>query len=231
MKTTSNKKMIAFFGVFLVVIFTFGFIASNSVQTNIQTTKGITIVIDAGHGGPDGGSVGKNGTIESDLNLKYAKTLANYLTGFGIDVIQTRNDENCLTDPNADNFKIEDMKKRVEIINKCGAQLLVSIHMNKFTQSGENGAQVFFKQDDEDSKRLADSIKNILITNFDNARKLTLAGDYYILNNTSPIGVIVECGFLSNEAEEKLLNTDEYMNKMCYSIYAGIINFLGVVNF
>ncbi len=231
MKISTNKKMIALFGVFLVLIFTFGFVVSNAIQTNVIIPKGITIVIDAGHGKPDGGSVGKNGTIESEINLKYAKTLEKYLTDFGINVIQTRTEENCLADTDSDSFKIDDMQKRAEIINSSGAQILVSIHMNKFTQSSENGAQVFFEQDDEDSKKLADSIRNILVANFDNARELTLAGDYYILNNTKPIGVIVECGFLSNEEEEKLLNAPEYMNKMCYSIYAGIINFLGVVNF
>ena len=231
MKISTSRKMIAFFGVFLVLIFTFGFVVSNAVHTNAIIPKEITIIIDAGHGNPDGKKKKKNGTIESELNLKYAKTLEKYLSGFGIKVVQTRNDENCLVDENTDNFKIADMQKRAEIINSSGAQILISIHMNKFTQSSENGAQVFFEQDDEDSKKLADSIRNILVANFDNARKLTLAGDYYILNNTSPIGVIVECGFLSNENEEKLLNTPEYMNKMCYSIYAGIINFLGVVNF
>ena len=103
--------------------------------------------------------------------------------------------------------------------------------MNKFSGSGENGAQVFFEQNDADSQKLANSIRDILVANFDNARKLTLAGDYYILNNTEPIGVIVECGFLSNPTEEKLLQQEEYQNKMCYSIYSGIINFLGVVDY
>ena len=102
--------------------------------------------------------------------------------------------------------------------------------MNKFTQSSENGAQVFFEQGNKESEELANSIRDILVANFDNARKLTLAGDYYILNQTEPIGVIVECGFLSNPTEEKLLQQEEYQNKMCYSIFCGIINYLGVAN-
>ena len=179
----------------------------------------------------DGGSVGKNGTIESELNLKYAEKLTKYLTDFGITVVNTRLNNDGLYGELTDDFKLVDMKKRADIINNSNAQILISLHMNKFTNSSENGAQVFFEQDDENSEKLAGSIRDMLTANFSNARELTLAGDYYILNNTSPIGVIVECGFLSNPEEERLLNDAEYQNKMCYSIYCGIINYLGVVNY
>ena len=223
-----RKKMIALFALFFVVIFSFGFFVSNAVQVDSITPIGITIAIDAGHGGVDGGSVGKNGTIESELNLKYAQKLTNYLESFGITVINTRTTNEGLYDGMTDDYKLVDMKKRADIINQSNAQLLISIHMNKFTDSSENGAQVFFEQENEDSEKLANSIRDMLVVNFENARPLTLAGDYYILNNTDPIGVIVECGFLSNPDEEQLLNNDEYQNKMCYSIYSGIINYLGV---
>ena len=226
-----KKKMLGLFAIFLVVVFSFGFFVSYSVQADVVNPVGITVVIDAGHGGIDGGSVGANGTIESELNLIYAQKLTKFLENFGINVINTRTNNNGLYDAPDEDYKLDDMEKRVEIINNCGAQLLISIHMNKYTSSGENGAQVFFKQEDEDSEKLANSIKDILVANFDNARELTLAGDYYILNETEPIGVIVECGFLSNPTEEKLLKDEEYQNKMCYSIYAGIINYLGVVDF
>ena len=145
-------------------------------------------------------------------------------------MVNTRLDENGLYEEVDDDYKLDDMKKRAEIINQSGAQILVSIHMNKFTSSGENGAQVFFEKDNEDSEKLASSIRDVLRANFENARELVLEGDFYILNNTSPIGVIVECGFLSNPEEELLLQQEEYQNKMCYSIYCGIINYLGVAN-
>jgi len=225
-----RKKMIALFALFLTVIFGFGFLVSNAVHVDSSSPLSITIVIDAGHGGMDGGSVGKNGTIESNLNLKFAQKLTKYLTDFGISVVNTRSDNNGLYEELTDDFKLVDMKKRAEIINNSGAQILISIHMNEFSSSSENGAQVFFEQDDTDSEKLANSIRDMLVANFENARKLTLAGDYYILNNTSPIGVIVECGFLSNPQEEANLNNEEYQNKMCYSIYCGIINYLGVAN-
>ena len=227
-----RKKMLGLFAIFLIVIFAFGFFASTTVQTDVVVPKNITVAIDAGHGGADGGTVGTStGIIESELNLIYAKKLTTYLENFGINVINTRSDNNGLYTTFGENYKLEDMQKRTEIINNSGAQILISIHMNKFSGSGENGAQVFFEQNDADSQKLANSIRDILVANFDNARKLTLAGDYYILNNTEPIGVIVECGFLSNPTEEKLLQQEEYQNKMCYSIYSGIINFLGVVDY
>ena len=123
------------------------------------------------------------------------------------------------------------MQKRSEIINNSGAQLLVSIHMNKFTTNTEDGAQVFFKRDNQDSEKMANNIRDMLCANFENARELTLAGDYYILNCTNITGVIVECGFLSNPTEEQNLQQDEYINKMCYSIYAGIIKYIGRCNY
>ena len=226
-----RKKMIGLFALFLIFVFGFGFFVSSTVKTDAVSPVNITVVIDAGHGGMDGGSVGKNGTIESELNLKYAQKLTKYLQNFGINVVNTRTNSNGLYTELTDDFKLVDMKKRADIINNSGAQILISIHMNEFTSSYENGAQVFFEQDKEDSQKLANSIRDMLVANFDNARELTLAGDYYILNNTSPIGVIVECGFLSNPEEEANLNNEEYQNKMCYSIYCGIINFLGVVDY
>ena len=226
-----RKKMIALFGVFLVIIFSFGFLLTSTITQNVSTPLDITVVIDAGHGGLDGGSVGvSTGITERDLNIVFAKKLTKYLEDLGITVVNTRLDKNGLYKEVTDDYKLVDMKNRADIINNSNAQILVSIHQNKFADSSENGAQVFFEQENKDSEQLANSIRDILVANFENARKLVLAGDYYILNETKPIGVIVECGFLSNPEEEKLLQNDEYQNKMCYSIFCGIINYLGVAN-
>lgn len=226
-----KRKMAIYSLVFLVVVFSFGYFASTTVIETVAHPTGITVVIDAGHGGADGGSVGvSTGITESELNLIYAKKLTKYLENFGINVVNTRTDMNGLYDKMTDDFKLVDMKKRVEIIKKSDAQVLVSIHMNKYTTSQENGAQVFFEQDNEESEQLATCIKDMLKANFENARELVLAGDYYILNETNTIGVIVECGFLSNPMEEKNLQDSAYQDKLCYSIYAGIISYLGVAN-
>ena len=226
-----KRKMFVMLAIFLVGIFSFGYVITSTVATSTAMPLGITVVIDAGHGGLDGGSVGtKTGVTERDLNIVYAKKLTKFLEDFGIDVVNTRLDTNGLYGEVTDDYKIVDMENRAKIINQSNAQILISIHMNKFTDSSQSGAQVFFEQGNEDSEKLAESIRNILVANFDNARKLTLAGDYYILNQTEPVGVIIECGFLSNPTEEQLLQQEEYQNKMCYSIYCGIINYLGLSN-
>jgi N-acetylmuramoyl-L-alanine amidase len=227
-----RKKMILLFAVFLCVVFGFGFFVSESVAQKTVAKRGITVVIDAGHGGADGGTVGTStGITESELNLKYAQKLTEYLENFGITVVNTRTTMDGLYGEFCEDYKQIDMQKRSDIITSSGAQLVISIHMNKFTTSTENGAQVFFKEGDTDGEKMANAIKDMLCANFDNARELSLAGDYYILNCTQITGVIVECGFLSNPTEEVNLQQEAYMNKMCYSIYAGIINYLGVVDY
>lgn len=216
---------------FLVIVFGVGYAMSQSVAETVASPIGITVAIDAGHGGIDGGCVGTTtGVTESELNLQFAQKLTKMLEGFGINVVNTRTDMNGLYDDFSKDYKLEDMENRIKKINDSDAQILVSIHMNKYTNSSQNGAQVFFKQGDQNSQQLAESIKNILTANFDNARKLALSGDYYILNNSNAVGVIVECGFLSNAEEEKNLQDEAYQTKLCYSIYCGIINYLGVAN-
>lgn len=226
-----KKRMFVLFAIFLCMVFCFGFLVSKSVTTQTVAPLNIKVVIDAGHGGADGGSVGVSGVTESALNLAYAQKLTEYLESVGIQVENTRLTDSALCADDDPDFKQSDMKKRAEIINSSNAQLLVSIHMNKFTSQESNGAQVFFKQDDTDSQQFATAIKDMLCANFSNARELALKGDYYILNCTNITGVIVECGFLSNPTEEQLLVQQDYRNKMCYSIFCGILNYLGVVRY
>lgn len=227
-----RKKMIFLFAGFLIFVFSFGFLISSSVSTDAVAPLGITIVIDAGHGGMDGGTVGSTtGITESELNLRYAKKLTEYLQNFGITVVNTRETMDGLYGEFSEDYKQIDMQKRGEIINNSDAQLLVSIHMNKFSDSSSNGAQVFFKEGSQDSETMANAVRDMLRANFDNARELSLAGDYYILNCTDITGIIVECGFLSNPTEEQNLQNADYMNKMCYSIYAGIIHYLKVAEY
>ena len=228
------KKMICFSLAVLVAVagHTIPMLWPDAAKTMSFSPIPYTLMIDAGHGGADGGTVGvTTGITESELNLKYAQKLTEYLENFGITVVNTRETMDGLYDEFDENYKQNDMQKRSDIINSSNAQLVLSIHMNKFTSSSENGAQVFFKEGSADSEKMATSIKTMLKANFENARELVLAGDYYILNCTDITGVIVECGFLSNPTEEQNLQNEEYMNKMCYSIYAGIINYLGVVNY
>ena len=199
----------------------------------LQNTKSVsspqmkyTIVIDAGHGGIDGGSVGKTTKItEASLNLEYAKCLQDMCNNLGFKVVMTRSKEAGLYSPLASNKKKDDMKKRKEIIEKSNADFVISIHMNSYTSSSI-GAQVFYGEGDEASQMLAQCIQNNFIKNLSNARGEIKVGDYYILNAIESPSVLVECGFLSNPNEEKLLVTDEYKKEVCHNILLGVLEYL-----
>lgn len=225
MITIKKKTIMAILLTFIaIVIFC---VANFSSQTSVSPKFAQTIVIDAGHGGIDGGSVGKTtGVDENNLNLAYAKTLEGILKKYNFGVVMTRTDLGGLYDITSPNKKKSDMKKRKEIILKSKANLVISLHMNSFPRKSSRGAQVFYKKDDDASKALAQSVQDVFIEKLPKAKKTPSTGDYFILNCSNIPSVIVECGFLSNEDEEKLLITEEYKNVVCDSIFMGILNFL-----
>lgn len=206
----------------------------NNKKTHAQETTettpkiGITIVLDAGHGGIDPGSIGKiSKTTEADINLKVVKKLEQLLKSSGVDVVLTRTDENGLYGVYSRDYKTRDMKARKEIITSSNANLLVSIHMNSFIQNKYRGAQVFYDDTNEFSSTLALAIQNCFAIDLPESNKGISIGDYYILKCDSSIpSVLCECGYLSNPEDEKLLITDEYQNTLSYSIYKGIISYL-----
>lgn len=219
-----EKKAIIMLLVLAIVLCCFAFLPSAFASS---PNKKLRIVVDAGHGGIDGGCEGNlEGSNERELNLKYAKTLKTYLESYGIDVVMTRSTTDGLYSALASNKKKDDMKKRKEIIEKANADLIVSIHMNAFPQKSVRGAQVYYNPESEISKSLATAIQNSFKKDLPNAKSVPAVGDYYILNCTSTPAVIVECGFLSNFEEEKLLLSEDYKEKVCYSILCGIIKYL-----
>lgn len=185
-----------------------------------------TIVIDAGHGGIDNGSIGYSGTLESEINLWYAKTLQQYCTEFGFFVTMTRSNDNGLYSPFAKNKKKDDMKQRQKIIENSSPDMVISIHMNSFPESSSRGAQVFYAKDSAEGKLLADSIQGQFVKNLVKPRQSSEVGDYYIVNCTTAPSVIVECGFVSNPEEEQLLLQEDYKDKVCYSVVCGILKYL-----
>ncbi len=185
-----------------------------------------TIVIDAGHGGKDGGAVGKTtGVTESFLNLEYANTLKNMCKEYGFKVVMTRSDMNGLYSESATNKKKSEMAKREKIIKKSKADLLVSLHMNSFPSVSARGSQVFFAQGNESGQALAESVSNELNKHIKYAKKTAKVGDYYVLNCTQKPAILVECGFLSNAEEEVLLQDKEYERAFCYQLLCGILQF------
>ena len=185
------------------------------------------IVLDAGHGGVDAGATGKQtGVKESELNLMIVKKLEKYLVDAGFEVVLTRSTDAGLYGIATKNLKRKDMEKRREIIEKENPSMVISVHLNKYSLPSRRGAQVFYKEGVENSKILAESIQNCFNQLEESTREFNaLKGDYFLLNCSSAPSVIAECGFLSNLEEEKLLITEEYQNKIAYSIFKGVVNY------
>jgi len=193
----------------------------------------LTVIIDAGHGEPDGGAVASDGTQEAMLNLAVAKKLEEILQNAGCKVVMTRADNmgihNESEKTSISQKKNEDMRKRRSIQANSGGDIFISIHMNKFEQTDCYGAQVVFQANDEPSKRLATCIQNALKTGIDNHNKREIMENksgIYLLKNVPIPSVIVECGFLSNRDELELLKTEEYQSKIAWAIYMGIVEYI-----
>ena len=193
---------------------------------NIVTPKKFTICLDAGHGGIDGGATGSF-TKESEINLSISKKLTKLFISGGYKVVNTRTEDICLCeDISSPSFKLDDMKKRREIITHTAPDILISIHCNKFHLSSCVGAQVFFQKGNEKGEELAMAMTEYFVNNLPNARNFPLSADYYVLDSVTTPAVLVECGYLSNLQEEKLLSNDDYQDKIAYSIYAGTMKFI-----
>ncbi len=229
-----NKKRLIFINLSLIVsIFYYSFFSNNYLKTQETSSTPVsnhTIILDAGHGNPDGGAVGKDGSVESNLNLEIVLKLQNLLESSNCNVILTRSDENGIYEADSNTIrekKISDMKKRVEIANNSNAELFLSIHMNKLEQSQYSGYQTFFKNKDDVSKIIAGNIQASL-NNFlkkEKSREIKSISGIYLTKKVKIPLVIVECGFLSNAEENKLLQTDTYQDELAWSIYIGIMDY------
>ena len=219
-----KKGLLCFILVIIVALIVSFFAVSNVSIPKPQ----YSIVIDAGHGGIDGGAVGGKGISESQLNLDYSLELKKLCESVGIKVVLTRSDMNGLYSPTSSNKKRSEMEKREKIINSSNADAVVSIHMNSFPLPSSRGAQVFYKEGDESGKAFADGVQSELLKNIENSRKIPAIGDYYVLNCCKKPAILVECGYLSNAEEEKLLCDKEYMEKFCKALLQGILNFFNM---
>ena len=197
------------------------------VVYRVSKFNGITIVLDAGHGGRDGGSVGVGGTIEKDLNLKYVLALKDKLVENGYKVILTRNGDEGLYSAFAKNKKQSDMKARLKTILEANPNLVVSVHMNSFPNKEVKGAMSYYRKGDGASKNCADLIQKSIQKTCQTRFKESKVGDYYMLNSSYYTAVLIECGFISNPEEEKLLNSDEYMKTFVNAVYNGILLYFG----
>lgn len=176
------------------------------------------------------GAQSSNGTTEAETNLKIALKLQSLLEQSGATVILTRSDENAIYDIDSKTLrqkKISDIHNRVKIGNESSADIFVSIHLNKIPQQQYSGWQTFFKEGNEDSMNLAKSIQNNLndAIQKENKRVAMKIDNIYIMKHVEIPTTIVECGFLSNPDEEKLLLNDDYQDKLAWGIYNGIMDY------
>lgn len=228
MLVIGKKNVVIATALFLTVL-TFVLCFAALAKTDVIAAKsGVKVVLDAGHGGIDGGVKGvKTGTPESEINLSVVKKLETYLVSAGISVVLTRSSEAGLYGVASSTLKRRDMQKRKEIIEKAEPTLVVSVHMNYYPNSTRRGGQVFYRAENERSALLAKSVQNGLNGLYEGVKDYApLAGDYYILNCTEYPSVIAECGFLSNPEDENLLIQSEFQGEIAYSLFCGIINYL-----
>ncbi|MFL6560575.1 MAG: N-acetylmuramoyl-L-alanine amidase CwlD, partial [Bacillus sp. (in: firmicutes)] len=179
-------------------------------------------------GGPDGGA-GTGQTLEKDIALEITKKVRDYLQMQGALVIMTRETDTDLADPATKGYsrrKVEDLKKRLLMINNGDNDLFVSIHLNAIPSSRWSGAQTFYAPQFKENAKAAKFIQNELVKNMENTtRSAKPINNVYILKNAKKPGVLVEVGFLSNPTEKANLKTDSYQEKIAVSIYQGITRY------
>ncbi|CDE83852.1 MAG: N-acetylmuramoyl-L-alanine amidase CwlD [Clostridia bacterium] len=233
----NQKRIITIFLMVFVSLFAFSFkIANNNMLNKEITTETVAlpvtnrvIVIDAGHGTPDEGAESNNGVTEAEINLRIALKLQNLLEQSGAKVILTRSNETAIYDIDKKTLrekKVSDIHNRVKIGNESSADIFVSIHLNKIPQNQYWGWQCFYNQN-EKSKILAENLQNNLneAIQKENKRIAMKLDTVYIMKNVEIPISIVECGFLSNEEEEKRLQEDDYQNRLAWGIYNGIMDY------
>lgn len=188
-----------------------------------------TVVIDAGHGGEDGGAVSVTGAIESQINLEIALKLNEIFGLYGVNTLLLRDSDVSLHDSNAETLrqkKVSDLHNRVSLINATKNPVVISIHQNTYSSSRYHGAQVFYANNDA-SLPLAQITQNTLKQILDptNNRKPTIVPDsVYLMNHISCKAILVECGFLSNHQEDALLQTSAYQNKIAIALACSYLN-------
>ncbi len=226
---------ICFFTISFTLVFTFFieiFIDKKFETTSANPADCYTVIIDAGHGGEDGGAVAYDGSLEKNFNLDIALRLQKILELYGLNVIMTRTEDKMTCDDNLKTQrqkKISDIRNRLEIINRFSNAIFVSIHQNKFSDSRQEGTQVFYSPGNLNSKKLADCIQNTVVANLqkNNKRKTKKSGtEIFLLYHSTIPAVMVECGFLSNSNDLLLLKTNDYKNQIATLVADGIINYV-----
>ncbi len=213
-----------FFFTVIILFYVFGSQKAEATRPAIANDLP-TAIIDAGHGGKDGGAVGADGTLEKDLNLEISNILCELMRVSGYNVVMTRTSDSMLTtDDGRGSEKTRDLKQRLTIASRYPDALMISIHCNKFPSEKCKGLQVYHSKGElaeKTAKSIQDSVTSILQPS--NNRKVKQAdSSIYLLDRAVTPSVLIECGFLSNSEECALLNDNAYRKKLVLSILCGI---------
>ncbi len=226
MRSTAMDMAIVIVSAAVIVVAAFGVTERRGVSARANASP--HVLIDAGHGGEDGGAEGADGTLEKDINLAIARPLGDLLQVMGYTVSYTRTEDTMVnaTGGTLRERKVSDIKNRLSMIEQ--ADMAVSIHQNKFPQTQYSGAQVFYGTGSADSQVLAAAIRASVLSLLqpENTRELKKDdGSVYLLKHATRPLVLVECGFLSNEAEREKLKQRDYQRQMAFAIAGGIFEF------
>jgi len=229
------RKWTAIYIAFLVFV-VFAFTAIMKFGESVPTSHAVAadlnfpvLIIDPGHGGEDGGAIGVDGTIEAQINLEIARKAAEFANMMGYKVVMTRIEDISIHDSDADTLrqkKVSDLKNRVSLCEQIDNGILLSIHQNSFPEAtAVQGAQVFYN-DIEGSRELAYTIQHALnqYVNIGHTKEAKYIGENsYLMKNVSCPAVLVECGFLSNPTECKMLNSEEHQNRIVFTVIGSLI--------
>lgn len=208
--------------------FSFSSIRSFRFNSTTEAAPAWTVVLDAGHGGEDGGAVSASGIYEKDVNLSITLKLHELLRANGISVVLTRSEDILLYDRTVDYHgrkKALDLAARRKIAEETPNCVFVSIHLNAFPQTQYSGLQVWYSQNTPSSLTLAQTIQHMTAEHLQlqNNRRVKLAtSSIYLLHHLQCPAILVECGFLSNPEEAALLSTEEYQNKLAFLLFLAI---------
>lgn len=216
--------------IMLLLIFAaaFFYASQEAIGTASIPIKNMVVIVDAGHGGRDSGALGYSGTEEDDINLAIALKLRRLIEqAGGVSLMIREEDTGLYTEGKKTGRKLEDLRNRQKMFKESEADIIISIHMNYFPQSQYYGAQTFYKEGDEKSKKLAEYIQAELLAVIDRGNKRTIKpkNDVYLFKENNIPGALVECGFLSNPEEERLLKQDHYQERIAWCIFSGIVKY------
>lgn len=216
---------------FILLLFVTAEKNSRMISAPVSQPKERIYIIDAGHGGADGGAVGVNNTVEKEINLSIALKLNEIMQSFGFKTVLTRREDIMTCDEGLHTLrekKVSDIHNRLNLLESTENAVLISIHQNSYPGKTSFGTQVFYSPGNEQSEILAQCVQSTVIDMLqkDNKRKIKKAGtDIYLLYHAKSPAVLVECGFITNPSDCEKLKKEEYQNEIAFAVFCGVMKY------